>query len=206
VNDEIVYVLTNPAMPGLIKIGVTSDDVEKRLGQLYTTSIPVPFECAFACQVEDAAKVEEALHMAFRNTRVNPKREFFKIEPESVIAILGLLSIKDVTPQIENEMTEGLDSIDKESRESLERSRRPSMNFELMNILPGATLLFEDGITKVTVVDDRRVNYQGQTCFLTSVTKELLKAKWAVQPAPHWTYEGRSIKEIYEETYSEDER
>ncbi len=37
-GNEIVYVLTNPAMPGLTKIGKTrQEDVETRLGQLYTS-------------------------------------------------------------------------------------------------------------------------------------------------------------------------
>jgi len=42
----IVYVLTNPTMPGLVKIGKTSrDSVMARLSELYTTGVPLPFEC-----------------------------------------------------------------------------------------------------------------------------------------------------------------
>ena len=84
ITGEIVYVLTNPAMPGLTKIGkTTQEDIKSRLSQLYTTGVPVPFECIYACQVNDCGAVESALHLAFGNTRVNPKREFFKIEPEA---------------------------------------------------------------------------------------------------------------------------
>jgi T5orf172 domain len=51
---QIVYVLTNPAMPGLVKIGKTyADDVGVRLGQLYTTGVPLPFDLAFACKVAE---------------------------------------------------------------------------------------------------------------------------------------------------------
>ena len=40
-----VYVLTNPAMPGLVKIGRTdSSDPTTRVTQLYPTGVPVPFE------------------------------------------------------------------------------------------------------------------------------------------------------------------
>ena len=43
---NIVYVLTNPAMPGLVKIGMTDrDDVQRRMSDLYTTGVPLPFEC-----------------------------------------------------------------------------------------------------------------------------------------------------------------
>ncbi len=38
---RIVYVLSNAAMPGLVKIGMTaSEDAEARLAQLYTTGVP----------------------------------------------------------------------------------------------------------------------------------------------------------------------
>jgi hypothetical protein len=61
-SNQIVYVLTNPAMPGLIKIGMTTQmEVEARMKQLYSTGVPVPYDCAFACQVKDASEVERAL-------------------------------------------------------------------------------------------------------------------------------------------------
>ena len=49
----IVYLLTNPVMPGLVKIGMTTqEDIDKRMKELYTTGGPVPFECQFACKVK----------------------------------------------------------------------------------------------------------------------------------------------------------
>ena len=38
-----VYVLTNPAMPNMVKIGKTTRDVELRLADLYSTGVPLPF-------------------------------------------------------------------------------------------------------------------------------------------------------------------
>ena len=44
VEYGIVYVLTNPVMPGIIKIGMTQrNDIEGRLRELYTTGVPVPY-------------------------------------------------------------------------------------------------------------------------------------------------------------------
>jgi len=206
--NKIVYVLTNPAMPNLTKIGVTSQgDVTTRLSRLYTTGVPVPFECVFACQVANSDKVESALRVAFGNTRVNPKREFFKIEPEQAIVILKLLSVQEVTPQVEKVMSEGLDDTDKESREDLKRSRRPNMNFAKMKIPVGAVLLYKDGAAQVTVADDKHVNYKvgKKPLSLTAVTQDVMGLNYAVQPAPHWTYEGKTLKKIYEETYSDEE-
>ncbi len=43
-NIGTVYVLTNAAMNGLVKIGKTTrDDIRIRLDELYTTGVPVPF-------------------------------------------------------------------------------------------------------------------------------------------------------------------
>lgn len=52
----IVYLLTNPVMPGLVKIGMTTQqDIDKRMKELYTIGVPVPFECQFACRVKNSA-------------------------------------------------------------------------------------------------------------------------------------------------------
>jgi len=57
---SIVYVLTNSAMPGLVKIGYTSqDDANSRIAQLYTTGVPVPFTIEYACKVQNAEEVEK---------------------------------------------------------------------------------------------------------------------------------------------------
>ena len=66
---NIVYVLTNPAMPGIVKIGMTSaSDVQKRMGELYSTGVPLPFDCVIAREIEgiEAGEIENALHTAFR--------------------------------------------------------------------------------------------------------------------------------------------
>ena len=69
-NLSVVYVLTNPAMPGLVKIGKTSqDDHATRVSQLYTTGVPVPFDIEYACKVPNPADVEKALHTAFAPQR-----------------------------------------------------------------------------------------------------------------------------------------
>ncbi|MDO6329340.1 GIY-YIG nuclease family protein [Bacteroides caccae] len=70
----IVYLLTNPVMPGLVKIGMTTQEgIDKRMKELYTTGVPIPFECKFACKVKksDCLKIEKALHKAFDPQRIN---------------------------------------------------------------------------------------------------------------------------------------
>ncbi len=56
---EVIYVLTNEAMPGLVKIGLTAESLESRLAQLSSaTGVPLPFEVFFAAEVEDSAHIE----------------------------------------------------------------------------------------------------------------------------------------------------
>ena len=105
---NIVYVLTNPAMPGVVKIGMTErDDVQRRMTELYSTGVPLPFDCVIARQLEDveAARVENALHTAFDPSRINPSREFFQIDPEQVEALLQVMPGQDVTPRVTEQIT-----------------------------------------------------------------------------------------------------
>ena len=79
-------------MPGLIKIGLTKrDELEARLNELYSTGVPLPFTCEYACRVKDCKAVENALHTAFTKDRINPAREFFRTSVEYVKPILELL-------------------------------------------------------------------------------------------------------------------
>ncbi len=109
--SNIVYVLTNPAMPGIVKIGMTDrDDVQLRMAELYSTGVPLPFECIAALEVagQQASRVEDALHSAFGPHRINTSREFFRIDPNQVEALLEILPGRDVTPRISEEASGGL--------------------------------------------------------------------------------------------------
>lgn len=85
-----VYILTNPAMPGLIKIGKTRLNPEDRANQLQTTGVPRGFQVEYACHTPDPEAVEQAMHVAFGPRRVNDRREFFEITPDQAIAVLSL--------------------------------------------------------------------------------------------------------------------
>ena len=129
--SNIVYVLTNPAMPGIVKIGMTdSPDVQLRMGQLYTTGVPLPFDCVIAREIVDreAVEIESALHTAFGPNRLNPSREFFQLEPEQVEVLLRVMPGKDVTPPDTDQSAE-LPPDDREA--SSEFKKRQSQTNEL---------------------------------------------------------------------------
>lgn len=199
----VVYLLVNEAMPGLVKIGKTTQESPSvRVDQLYTTGVPVPFECALAVRVNDPALVERALHTAFGPNRINPRREFFKIMPEQAVAVLRLLGTEDVTPSVNAENA----SIPQEERQSSDelRKRRPRLNFAEMGIPPGSVMRAAASDAEVTVLDDRRVSFNGETMSITRATQQVLDLPYLVAPGAHWTYEGRLLQDIYNETYPYD--
>ena len=93
---QIVYILTNPSMPGLVKIGRTTN-LEARIASLSSpSSVPEPFHIAYAAYVEDAAFVERGLHAAFSLHRM-PGREFFRLPVANAIAALSLAEVAQVS-------------------------------------------------------------------------------------------------------------
>jgi hypothetical protein len=192
---EIVYLLTNPTMPDLVKIGRTTD-LEARLRQLSTHSgVPVPFECFYACEVANSVKVEKALHDAFGDHRVNSRREFFRLNPDRAVAILELVAIKDAT--LIDEVAEDQAELDALHRE---QTRREQFRFSMVDIAPGSVLTFsKDELITATVVDDKRINFQGEvTSTSAAATKLLHQIGWTLRAAQgplYWTYEGETLAE-----------
>jgi T5orf172 domain-containing protein len=83
-----VYILINPAMPGLVKIGRTRDQTKARARQLYSTGVPTEFVVLWQELVHDSEEVEKEIHERFEASRVNLKREFFEVEPQEAIRTL----------------------------------------------------------------------------------------------------------------------
>jgi len=204
-QQGIVYVLSNPAMPGLVKIGQTTNEITNRMNDLNTTGVPLPFECLFACEVDDCKLVENSLHKAFYPNRVNPKREFFEIDPDQAIVILRLFSKKEVTPAVVAEINKSISNAEKEASENYKK-RRPPLNFTEMGIPIGAKLVFsyDEETAEVYVFSDRKVKVsesdEGKS--LTQITREILKIDYNVQPTRYWSYEGKSLNAYYNETYT----
>jgi hypothetical protein len=76
-----VYLLSNPAMPGLVKIGQTTRSVDLRVAELSAhTGVPAPFviEATFASQ--NPFTDEGRVHAHLRAYRFMQQREFFRLE------------------------------------------------------------------------------------------------------------------------------
>ena len=82
------------------------------------------------------------------------------------------------------------------------KKRRPPLNFTEMGIAKGSALHMVGRDAIVTVCADRKVLFEGEETSLTAVTMKLMGLDYAIQPTPHWTFEGKSLTEIYNETYN----
>ena len=182
----------------------TREDMDARMRELYSTGVPVPFECQFACRVKktDCAKIEKALHTAFSPQRINANREFFRIQVEQAKAILELFHHEDVTEEISDEIENDLTSDDKIATQNA-RKRRPSLNFYEMGIQKGDVLLWKDNPSiSVMVNSERRVIYQGEEVSLSALSAQLKGYQTKhISPCQYWTFKDRSLDEIYDETY-----
>ena len=202
-----VYILQNEAMPGIYKIGVTGrDELDTRIDELYIgkTNIPLPFECVFACKVENYKDVEKIIHNAFMDTRVNPNREFFTIDPARVIPLLKHLQMDDVTIDINNKIEKQTDNNDKESIKNIIK-KRPKFNFVEMNIPIGSKIVFydPDNPVEAEVIAERRVKYNGIEYTLTALSSELLNVNYNVRPMHYWKFNNKLLTEIYNEIYND---
>jgi hypothetical protein len=93
-----VYVLSNKAMPGLLKIGYTMNTVEGRVKELSSaTGVPSEFCIEYQVECRDAAGLEALVHESLQNSRHNNSREFF------------LISLADAVDEIRKHAKEVLD-------------------------------------------------------------------------------------------------
>lgn len=203
----IVYLLTNECMPGLVKIGKTSRlDLDKRMKELFTTGVPIPFKCVHACRVpiSHMDELEKALHTAFAPDRINENREFFRISPEQVKPILKLLdhiTEGDATAEVEAEIEKDLTEDDKAAIVK-SKNRRPPLDFFAMGLKTGDVLVFNgEPACMVTVASARKVLFEGAETSLTAVTKGLLKKDYAVQPTRFWTVNGENLLDVYDRAF-----
>ena len=84
-----LYVITSPSLPGLTKIGCTRRlNPSIRIKELSSSSLPEPFHAHCFVFSDDCFELENNIHKYFDKERVNPDREFFRIEPKDAIDVL----------------------------------------------------------------------------------------------------------------------
>lgn len=196
---EVVYILVNEAMPGLVKVGRTNGDLAARIRQLFTSGVPLPFELFFACEVKNGVYVEAQLHDAFGDHRLSRNREFFRIAPERVRAALQLAMVREI--QLGDEVFETTQ--DKEDVEAAKRRSRFQLSMIGLPVGTELKLARDPAITCTTVDERNKVNYDGETTSLSDAALQACRSlgsdSTAVSGPWEWTYEGHRLDEIRRE-------
>lgn len=100
-----IYVLSNPSLPGVVKIGMTTTSPEVRAAELSkSTSVPTPFIVESSFFSLNPLADEKYIHHLLANRRVNERREFFRCTPSEVESLI--LEEPGLTPT--NEKIENL--------------------------------------------------------------------------------------------------
>ena len=88
--DSWLYVLTNPTMPGYVKIGFTDATPETRAEQLSrSTGVALPFDVAWAFHCYNAEQLEKEVHRHLDGQRIAGNREFFDISVNEAKEIIN---------------------------------------------------------------------------------------------------------------------
>ena len=207
----VIYILTNPSFPEYVKIGY-ADDIEKRLRQLNRSEC-IPFAFRVYATYEVSSRLSDIkIHSIIDKLNPNLRsienfdgktrvREFYAMSPEDAYLILEAIAeihgcidnLKLMTPNSDEVLAEQTaQEIDTESTE-----RAANFSFIKCNILVGDQIEYAyDPSLKATVVDDRNVEYNGETMSLTALAKLLSGKKYAIAGPKFFKYKDEWLNDI----------
>jgi T5orf172 domain len=110
--QQYLYVMSNPSMPGLVKIGKTATSPKQRRLELHSTGVPTPFVLELSVEVDDCHASERAAHSALAKYRVTDNREFFRISVSKalqvILPVIGKYKLHEV------QSSHGIEAIERE--------------------------------------------------------------------------------------------
>lgn len=185
-----IYIMTNPALIDMVKIGYATN-VEERRKQLSTTALPYEYE-VYATYETNGNLEDKKLHQLIDNLnsdlRVSKNREFYVMTPEQAYQLLEAIAIISGTSKRLRKI-----------KQVHINMKRPPIDFLKCGIPKGAELIYiENPNIRVTVVNNHKVKYQEELTSLSAIVKEL--KGYNVAGPSYFTYNGRIITEIADET------
>ena len=190
-----IYIMTNPALQNMVKIGYATD-VETRRKQLSTTALPYDYEVY--ATYETSGKLEDKkLHKLIDNLnpdlRVSKNREFFIMAAEEAYELLETIATISGSQ-------DKLCKVKQTPNAVTQKTKKPAINFAKCGIPVGAELVFvEDASVRVIVESDRKVLYNDEITSLSAVAGKIKGVKAIAGPS-YFTYNGKVITEIAAET------
>jgi hypothetical protein len=119
-----VYIITNKAMPYIVKVGYSTKDPELRAAELNHTGSPHPYVVEYEVLVEGPRHVERKVHERLSNERENQNKEWFRCTTEEAVAaikaVVGTKALVENYKRADRAKAEAI----KQRREAEERSRR----------------------------------------------------------------------------------
>ena len=205
----VIYILTNPSFPDFVKIGY-AQDIEKRLKQLNRSeTIPFAFRVYAVYKVESKLTDKE-LHKLIDN--LNPDlrtianfdgkervKEFYAMSAEDAYGLLECIAkISGTEDRLQRLTPEGHEILDEQiANEVRETARRGPFRFSDCNIPVGSELTFiENSDIKAIVVDDRRIEYDGETTSVSALAQKLKGFDHPVQGTLWFLYKGEKLTDI----------
>lgn len=205
----VIYILTNPSFPDYVKIGY-AHNIETRLKQLNRSeTIPFAFR-VYAVYAVESELTDKELHKLI--DKLNPDlrtienfdgkervKEFYAMSAEDAYGLLECIAkISGTLNRLQRLTPEGHEILDEQiANEVRETVRRGPFRFSACNIPIGSQIEFiEDSSIKATVVDDRRIEYNGETTSVSALAQKLKGFDHAVQGTLWFTYQGEKLTDI----------
>lgn len=208
----VIYILTNPSFPDYVKIGYATD-IEKRLKQLnHSEAIPFAFR-VYAVYEVNTALTDKTLHEMI--DMLNPdlrsietfdgkarKKEFYAMEPEDAYKLLECIAkISGTEKCLKRMKPEGHEVLDEQiAKDVKDNAMRGPFKFGNVGIPAGSKVQFiNDPSKEAVVVDDRHIEYNGETTSLSALAKQFLGTSYMVQGPAYFMFEGRKLSDIRDE-------
>lgn len=205
----VIYILTNPSFPDYVKIGY-AHNIETRLKQLNRSeTIPFAFR-VYAVYKVDSALTDKELHKLI--DKLNPDlrtietfdgkervKEFYAMSAEDAYGLLECIAkISGTLDRLQRLTPEGHEILDEQiANEVRETARRGPFRFSECNIPVGSEIAFiEDETIKATVVDDRHIEYEGETTSVSALAQKLKGFEHPVQGTLWFTYQGERLTDL----------
>jgi hypothetical protein len=99
-NHGFIYILSNASMPGVYKVGLTTNSVRQRAQELASTGVPTEFRAEKIFEIEDhhLRTIEQRCHITLKNKNYHHGKEFFKA-PLSLVVEIVEDTIHEITRQ-----------------------------------------------------------------------------------------------------------
>ena len=190
---SIIYIMTNKAYEGIVKIGATNRDVEERRKELSNqTGVLYPFElyATYETPVDldtdsnknrkelKDLKLHKMISILNPDLKVVDNREFYSLKPEDALKLF--VAIAEIAGNKDKITTYFEDDTSKFEDKTI-TNIRTKFSFNSAGIEPGSKIVFiYDENEKAEVVNDSQVKYKGEIYSVSALAKKLLKVHYGV--------------------------